>query len=203
MNLIKPIFRFVILVIIQVMILDHVLFLGYINPYLYLLFVIYLPINTSRAYVLILGFILGLSIDFFNNTGGIHAASTLFVAYIRPFLLKLSFGLSYDYNTLKLNETNFKQQFLYVILMVFVHHLLMFSLEYFSTNYIAEILKNTLYSSIFSSIVIIIVLRLTQTKWENFFHTCWLYSQPWFFQDGWCIYKSLAILIPIFQKTFR
>lgn len=164
MNLIKPIFRFVILVIIQVMILDHVLFLGYINPYLYLLFVIYLPINTSRAYVLILGFILGLSIDFFNNTGGIHAASTLFVAYIRPFLLKLSFGLSYDYNTLKLNETNFKQQFLYVILMVFVHHLLMFSLEYFSTNYIAEILKNTLYSSIFSSIVIIIVLRLTQTK---------------------------------------
>lgn len=164
MNLIKPIFRFVILVIIQVMILDHVLFLGYINPYLYLLFVIYLPINTSRAYVLILGFILGLSIDFFNNTGGIHAASTLFVAYIRPFLLKLSFGLSYDYNTLKLNETNFKQQFLYVILMVFVHHLLMFSLEYFSTNYIAEILKNTLYTSIFSSIVIIIVLRLTQTK---------------------------------------
>lgn len=164
MNLIKPIFRFVILVIIQVMILDHVLFLGYINPYLYLLFVIYLPINTNRAYVLILAFILGLSIDFFNNTGGIHAASTLFVAYIRPFLLKLSFGLSYDYNTLKLNETNFKQQFLYVILMVFVHHLLMFSLEYFSTNYIAEILKNTLYSSIFSSIVIIIVLRLTQTK---------------------------------------
>lgn len=164
MNLIKPIFRFVILVFIQVLVLDHVLFLGYINPYIYILFIIYLPINTNRINTLIIAFLLGLCIDIFNDTGGIHAASTLFIAYIRPIILRLSFGLSYDYNTLKLKKADFKEQFFYVILMVFIHHVLMFSLEYFSINYWVEILKNTLFSAIFSSIVIFIVLRLTQVK---------------------------------------
>lgn len=164
MNLIKPTLRFIALVLIQVMILDHIMLFDYINPYIYILYIIYLPINTNRAYTLILGFLLGISIDLFNNTGGIHAASTLFVAYIRPLLLRLSFGLSYDYNTLKLNESHFKDQFSYVILMVIIHHILMFSLMYFSTNYILEILKNTLFSSIFSCVVIIIFLRLSQNK---------------------------------------
>lgn len=164
MNLIKPIFQFVLLVLIQVLILDHVLFLGYINPYLYLFFIIFLPTNTNRVYTLILGFLLGLSVDLFNDTGGIHAASTLFIAYLRPVILKLSFGLSYDYNTLKLKTADFKEQFLYVLSMVFIHHLMMFSLEYFSTNYMVEILKNAFFSGIFSILIIFIVLKLIQTK---------------------------------------
>ena len=164
MNLIKLIFRFVILVLIQVLVLDHVLFLGYINPYLYLFFIIYLPINTKRVNTLIIGFLLGLCIDIFNDTGGVHAASTLFIAYVRPIILRLSFGLSYDYNTLKLKRADFKNQFIYVLLMVFIHHLLMFSLEYFSINYWVEIMKNTLFSSIFSLILILMLLRLIRNK---------------------------------------
>ena len=152
--------QFIVLVLIQVLILDHILFLGYINPYLYILFVLGLPLNLNRAYILLLSFALGLCIDLFNDTGGVHAASTLFIAYLRPFILRLSFGNSYDYNTLKLNKTDFKEQFLYVVIMVFIHHLLMFSLEYFSINYTVEILKNTLLSGIFSSILIFTTLRL-------------------------------------------
>lgn len=164
MNLIKLIFRFVILVLIQVLVLDHVLFLGYINPYLYLFFIIYLPITTKRVNTLIIGFLLGLCIDIFNDTGGVHAASTLFIAYVRPIILRLSFGLSYDYNTLKLTKADFKNQFIYVLLMVFIHHLLMFSLEYFSINYWVEIMKNTVFSSIFSFILILMLLRLIRNK---------------------------------------
>lgn len=164
MNLIKLIFRFVILVLIQVLVLDHVLFLGYVNPYLYLFFIIYLPITTKRLNTLIIGFLLGLCIDIFNDTGGVHAASTLFIAYVRPIILRLSFGLSYDYNTLKLTKADFKNQFIYVLLMVFIHHLLMFSLEYFSINYWVEIMKNTVFSSIFSFILILMLLRLIRNK---------------------------------------
>lgn len=156
----KYIIQFIVLILIQVLILDHILFLGYINPYLYILFVLGLPINLNRTYVLLLGFALGLCIDLFNDTGGVHAASTLTIAYLRPFILRLSFGISYDYNTLNLNKTDFKEQFLYVVIMVFIHHLLMFSLEYFSINYTIEILKNTLLSGIFSSLLIFTTLRL-------------------------------------------
>lgn len=166
MNLfnLKYILKLLFLVLLQVLVLDHVLFLGYINPYIYILLIIFLPIDLNRFYTLIFAFVLGLSIDLFNDTGGLHAASTLFIAYIRPFILRLSFGLSYDYNTLKLSSADFKEQFFYIILMVFTHHLFMFSLEYFSINYIVEILKNTLYSGIFSSLLIFIIIKLSNTK---------------------------------------
>lgn len=156
----KYFIQFIVLTLIQVLILDHILFLGYVNPYLYILFILGLPINLNRVYVLLLGFALGLCIDLFSDTGGVHAASTLLIAYLRPFILRLSFGISYDYNTLKLNKTDFKEQFLYVVIMVFIHHSIMFSLEYFSINYTVEILKNTLLSGIFSSVLIFTTLRL-------------------------------------------
>ncbi len=160
---IKYIIQFIILVLIQVLVLDHVLLLGYINPYIYILFILMLPFDINRIYILFIGFLLGISIDFFNDTGGVHAASTLLIAYLRPFILRLSFGLSYDYKSINLKKADFKKQFLYVVIMVFIHHLLMFSLEYFSVNYVLDILKNTVYSSIFSSILIIIILRLFKT----------------------------------------
>ncbi len=166
MNLfnLKYILKFVFLILFQVLVLDHVLFLGYINPYIYILLIIFLPIDLNRFYTLIFAFFAGLFVDFFNDTGGLHAASTLLIAYIRPFILRLSFGLSYDYNTLKLGSADFKEQFFYIVLMVFTHHLFMFSLEYFSTNYITEILTNTLYSGIFSSLLIFIIIKLSNTK---------------------------------------
>lgn len=160
----KHILQFIILVLIQVLVLDHILFLGYINPYIYILFIITLPTNLNRIYTLLLGFGLGLCIDMFNDSGGVHAASTLAIAYLRPVVLRLSFGLNFDYNTIKLNKADFKEQFFYILLMVLIHHLIMFSLEYFSINYTVQILYNTLYSGIFSCILLLIILRLTNKK---------------------------------------
>ena len=166
MNLFKPVYilQFVLLVLIQVLVLDHIMFLGYINPYIYILLIIFLPVNTNRAYTLIFGFILGLCIDIFNDSGGVHAAASLSIAYLRPLILRLSFGLSYDYKTINLSSADFTKQFSYLFLMVFIHHLFMFSLEYFSINYWIEILKNTLFSGIFSLITIFIILKLIKTQ---------------------------------------
>jgi len=160
----KYFLRFVFLVLLQVLVLDHVMFLGYINPYVYIFFIITLPINFNRVYLLLIAFGLGLSIDFFNDTGGVHAASSLLIAYLRPIILRLIFGLSYDYKSINLIQADFTKQFSYISLMVLIHHLVMFSLEYFSINYVFEILKNTLLSGIFSSILILIGLRLINRK---------------------------------------
>ena len=155
-------FQFVILILLQVLILDHIHFLGYINPYLYLAFIIFLPLKTNRIYVLILSFVLGLSIDIFNDSGGVHAGASVAVAYLRPLIVRLSFGINYDLNTIKLNSAKLSTQILFILIMVFVHHLIMFSLSYFSINYTVEILKNTLSSGIFSSVLIFITLMLTK-----------------------------------------
>jgi rod shape-determining protein MreD len=103
-NSIKHIARFIGFVLLQVLVLNHVLLYGYVNPYLYVLFIILLPLNQSKIKTLFFSFLLGLSIDFFSDTGGVHAMACLFTAYVRPLVLRFSFGINYDYQTLKFYE---------------------------------------------------------------------------------------------------
>jgi len=107
---------------------------------------------------------LGLCVDLFNDTGGVHAAATLIISFLRPFILRLSFGLSYDYNTLKISKADFKSQFLYFTIMVGIHHVCLFSFEYFSLDSFITILKNTLFSLVLTEIFIIILVKLFNYK---------------------------------------
>ena len=96
--------RFILLLVAQVVIFNNFNFLGYINPYPYILFIILYPVNGNRYGLLAASFFLGLTMDFFCNSGGVHAASCLMLAYFRPSLFKFSFGLSYEYQTVRLND---------------------------------------------------------------------------------------------------
>jgi len=158
--------RFIALVLIQVLILSEINFLGYIDPYLYLIYIILFPITGNRILLILSAFFLGLTIDMFENSGGVHAASSVFIAWIRPIVLKFSFGVSYQLNSLKVNSAPLKQQILYVSIMILFHHLLLFSLEVFSTNHILLILKFTLLSSILSIVLIMATLFLLGRKKE-------------------------------------
>ena len=61
----------------------------FITPYLYYLFILWLPFATPRFWLLVIGFITGLSLDYFTQTPGLHAAACLLIAYIRPFVVNL------------------------------------------------------------------------------------------------------------------
>jgi len=147
--------KFILLVLTQVLLLNHVDFLGYINPYLYILFIVTFPFSGNKSLLIFLSFLLGLTIDIFGDSGGVHAAACVVIAYLRPFILKYSFGVSYEYNTIRINNVEFGQRFIYVISMVFIHHLVLFSMEIFNINHIMLILKSTLFSGIFSTILIL------------------------------------------------
>jgi len=156
--------RFIVLVLTQVLLLNHVDFSGYINPYLYILFILVYPITGNKSLLIFLSFLLGLSIDFFSDTGGIHAAASVFIAYLRPVILKYSFGISYEYNTVKISNAEFRQRLIYVISMVFIHHFILFLLEIFNVNHILLILKSTLFSGIFSTILILSTITIFSKK---------------------------------------
>lgn len=157
--------RFVLLILVQVLILNHIDLLGYINPYLYILFILIYPFGGSNTLLILLGFLLGLSVDLFSDTGGIHAASSCLLAYARPALLKFSFGVSYEYNTIKLSRTALNARITYIGLAVFLHHLILFSLEIFNFKQALLILKSLLFSGIFSVVVIFCtVLLFGQSK---------------------------------------
>lgn len=148
--------RFIVLVFIQVLLLNHINFLGYINPYVYILFIALFPVKNNRLIVIFLSFLLGLAIDLFLDSGGIHAAACVFIAYIRPVILKSSFGMVYEYQAIKFSNVEFGQKLTYVSLLTIIHHIVLFSLEIFSFSNIILVIQKTLFSSIFTIFLIII-----------------------------------------------
>src|SRR5580658_7192394 len=88
-NILVQLFRFIILVGIQVLVLNNLELNGVFNPYIYPLFILLLPINTPKWLLLLLGFGTGLVIDMFSNTMGMHAAATTLLAYMRPYILNV------------------------------------------------------------------------------------------------------------------
>ena len=159
---IEFLFWFVGLVLFQVLLLNHIQIAGVINPFLYIYFIIALPIHTNRISLIFTGFFLGLVVDAFSNTWGIHAMGTTLIAFLRPYILRIvatQEELDKVMPGLRTMGVNYVK---YILLMVFVHHLSLFSLEAFSFEYFGIVLLKTLVSS-----VITILLIFTLEKVRN------------------------------------
>lgn len=149
--------RFIVLILVQVLICSQINFLGYINPYIYILFVILFPVKNNRSLFIFLSFLLGLVVDLFLDSGGVHAAASVFIAYARPIVLKFSFGMVYEYQNIKFESVDFGAKLTYITIMVVAHHIILFLLEIFSITKIILILQKTLFSSIFTIILCVLV----------------------------------------------
>lgn len=155
--LIKYGFMFVVLVLVQVLIFNQIHFGGYITPFIYILFIMLLPVSTPRYLLLITGFLIGLAVDVFSNSLGMHAAATVFMAFIRPWIIRIISNRDedrLDYPGLK--QSTFTWFLYYTIFMVFSHHLIFFLLEFFTfTNFLTTLFRVIL-SSVFSVIIIVL-----------------------------------------------
>ena len=149
-----------ILIFTQGLFFNNINFLGSINPFVYVFFIAYFPIKNNRTFFIICAFIYGLIIDIFSDTHAIHAAATLIISYLRPNLLKLFFGIAYEHQVVKFNSIELKQNLLYLLTIVFIHHLILFSLEIFDISKISLILKNTFGNTIFTFTAIYILFEL-------------------------------------------
>tara|TARA_Y100000766_G_C18836669_1_gene570797 strand:- start:567 stop:1070 length:504 start_codon:yes stop_codon:yes gene_type:complete len=144
------------LIFFQAMFLNHINFLNFINPYLYIFLIIYFPLKSNRSIFILIAFFTGLTIDFFSDTHGMHAAACLCIAYFRTYYLKIFFGIAYQHQVVKFKYLEFKQNFFYLITMIFTHHIILFSLEVFSFTHLDIIFKKTISSLIFSFILVVI-----------------------------------------------
>ncbi len=155
-------FRFVILILAQVLLFQKIQLFGYLNPIIYILFVFTYPLKKEKGVFLFLSFLLGLSIDIFTNSGGINAAATLFIAFIRLKTLELIHGNNeIDYVLFTVKKLNFFQALSYITFLTFTHHFILFFLEYYKTKDLFSILGVTAQTTIFSTILIGLILRLT------------------------------------------
>ncbi|GGC84650.1 rod shape-determining protein MreD [Flavobacterium lutivivi] len=156
--LIWNIARFILLLMAQVLIFNRINLFGYINPFPYILFIILYPVNGNRYGLLLSSFFLGLIMDMFCNSGGVHAASCLILANYRPYIFKFSFGLSYEYQTVKLNDVLTPERFSFILIAVVLHHFTLFILEIFSFYFIWDIIERTILTTLFTLITCIIII---------------------------------------------
>jgi len=163
-SVLKTILSFIGLVLLQVIICSNINFLGDLNPYVYVIFILLYPVTKNRLLFIFLSFLLGFSIDIFLDSGGMHAAASVAIAYIRPVFLKFSFGAAYDYQSLKFSNTDFTQRLVYFLFIIVIHHFILFSLVLFDENKIALIIEQALYSSIFTLIICLLLTSLFSKK---------------------------------------
>jgi len=151
-------FRFVVLVLAQVFIFNNIEISGYINPYIYILFLMLLPVSTAPLLVVISGFLLGLSIDIFSETIGMHTAATTFIAYIRLYVLKFfSPHDGYAKGALpRVKQFGLPWFSRYTIIIVFTHHLFLFYIEMFRMQDFFFTLLRVVLSTLFSVIFIVL-----------------------------------------------
>ena len=156
---------FLFLVLLQVFVLNNIFFLGYVNPYLYIIFLFLFPLKKDRFSFLFIAFLLGLSIDVFSDSGGIHASATLTIAYFRLFFVKVFFSkYEVDYPFFNLSLEPFGKKFNYVTSLTLVHHFILFSFANLSFENFSQVLLNTLYSSIFTLVLYFLVIYIFSKK---------------------------------------
>lgn len=154
----KNILRFIVLVLVQVLILNNINFGGYINPFLYVYFILLLPFETPGWLLLLLAFALGLTIDAFNHTPGMHAAATLLMAFFRPLAIRsISSRTEYEPGiSPSIRDMGFRWFLSYAFLLVLIHHVALFYLEVFRLTGFFSTMKRVLYSLVFTLILIIL-----------------------------------------------
>ncbi|MBQ8957518.1 MAG: rod shape-determining protein MreD [Bacteroidales bacterium] len=160
------IIRFAVLVLFQVLVVNHIRLGGYVHPYIYLIFVMLLPFSTPKWQLLVLGFVLGLSVDLFTGTPGLHAGATTLMAFCRPSIIKLVSGNQKFEN---IDEPNLGQLgglwfFRYVLCLVLIHHFALFFLESFSFRLFGQVLLRILLSVPVSIFLIMMILFIFKSE---------------------------------------
>lgn len=155
--------RFLLLTALQVLLLNNIQLSGYINPYIYILFILVLPVRFPKLLSLILAFICGLSIDLFTNTAGMHAAATVLMTYSRPAALRIfSPRDGYEAESVpSMNKLGFNWFVVYASVMILIHHFALFFIEVFTFSEFFHTLTRVLFSAAASLLVILIAQFLT------------------------------------------
>jgi hypothetical protein len=125
-DLVKNIFRLVIFILVQVFVLNKIPHLHqFIVPYLYYLFILWLPFTLSRMGLLGIGFLTGLLLDYFMMSPGLHTAACVLIAYVRPFIINVM--IVKDTSELTYHEPSprgmgWGPYFIYVFILTLLHH---------------------------------------------------------------------------------
>ena len=161
-TLIRNILRFVGLLALQVLVFDNILIGNYIHPYIYVLYVLLLPFEMPKWHLMLNGFLIGMAVDVFSGTPGLNAAATVFLAFMRPYIIGITSRKSdiEDKNEPSVTEMGAKWFIVYALILIVLHNLLLFWLEAFSIRLLGIVLVEVLLSVPVSLFVIMLIVYI-------------------------------------------
>ena len=158
-SFVKNIIRFAFFILVQVYILDNIHLNRMVTPYIYFLFILWLPFRLGRAGQMIIAFIVGFSLDSFRHHPGFHTAACVLIAYLRPFLINLLIpqeGADTNYEEPSIKSMGGILPYLvYTGVLTFVHHGWLFLLEAWQFGDLWYFLVKTFFSTVISLVLII------------------------------------------------
>lgn len=152
----RQIGRYILVMILQVLLFDQLQLLGVCHPYIYVLCLLMMPITLPHNVDMLIGAVAGLIMDVFCNSLGVHTAACIFLMFIRPYVLG---GMVNDID--RLNEQismrvlGVEGMIKYVLILVFVHHLIVFLLAAWNLSHIGFVLAETAVSGLITSLVVL------------------------------------------------
>ncbi len=149
---------YVLLVFLQLLIFSKMQFSGYINPYVYILFILLLPFDIPGWVLLVTSFGLGLTVDIFLDSMGIHAAASVLLAFSRPSVIRLiTVRSDFEQGAVpSISGQGFNWILTYSLLSILIHHTMLFFLEIFRFTEFWDTLYRIVLSSLFTWIFIVI-----------------------------------------------
>ena len=159
-KLLKNSIRFFIFILVQVFVLFQIKSLHqFIVPYLYFLYILWLPFNMPRIWLTFVGFLFGLTLDYFTKTPGLHAAPCTVIAYLRPFLVNILIqqeGADKNYKSPSVVSMGWAPYATYVLILTFIHNAFLVFLEWLSFGSFLFFMGKVLATTAISFLLIIV-----------------------------------------------
>jgi hypothetical protein len=159
-DFLRNIIRFTLFILVQVYLLNTLHLHKFIIPYIYYLFLLWLPFSISRSRLLIVGFLTGLTLDYFSMQIGVHAAACTLIAYIRPFVIGIlspKDTAEFNYREPSPKSMGWTPYLVYALILTVFHHTYMTFLQWLQFGSFLDFLIKVVASTGISMLLVITV----------------------------------------------
>ena len=155
----KNLSRFFVLILLQVFVFNYVQWFGFLNPFVYLLFLILLPLEISKSTQYIIAFVTGFIVDAFLRTYGIQAFACVLMVFLRPYIILILNGLKpLEAGVRPIpGVKKFIWILVYTLLLVFVHQFTVTAIEVLQWNHWWRIIWTSVLNTLFTTFIILCV----------------------------------------------
>lgn len=147
------------IILLQMVVLNNIQFSGYVNPFVYIYLLLIIPVDTEDWVLLLIAFFIGLLMDIFSGTPGMHTSATVMAAFARPYILGIvAVRDGYEKGSVpSVAEYGLRWFLVYSLLMIVTHHLVLFYMEVFTFHGFFRTFLRVLISSLFTFVSVVLL----------------------------------------------